>query len=296
MYYELYVDSLFFMNFIMNLYLLILVDRSVLGRAGLGRLALGAAVGALGFLVPLFGTGSVILRLAAGLALGMIGMLFISFQIRGLRMFLKLLERLAVYSFGMGGAMLFLIRCLPWARGFLAGAIGVLGTGGLLFILFRRFRYGIHMKADTCRATLIQGDMRMEVAALMDSGNSLTEPVSGKPVCVVDKCVFQTLLKDGARGFRAIPYHSVGKKKGVMWGYLLSGLELESEGMKFFFKDVYVAVSGEALSNGEGADADSIKLIVNPGILTGDGKGKPRKRRNERKDDSENSVTGQDAV
>lgn len=211
-------------------------------------------------------------------------------------MFLKLLERLAVYSFGMGGAMLFLIRCLPWARGFLAGAMGIFGVGGLVFILFRRFRWGIQMKAGACRATLIQGEMRMEVAALMDSGNSLTEPVSGKPVCVLDKCVFETLWRDGTKGFRAIPYHSVGKKKGVMWGYLLSGLELELEGMKFFFKDVYVAVSGEAFSDGEGADADSIKLIVNPDILTGRGKGKPQKRRNGRKHDSENSVTGQDAV
>ncbi len=39
MHYELYVDSLFFMNFIMNLYLLILVDRSILRTAPLWRLA-----------------------------------------------------------------------------------------------------------------------------------------------------------------------------------------------------------------------------------------------------------------
>ncbi len=38
MHYELYIDSLFFLNFIMNLYLLILVDRSTLRIAGPGRL------------------------------------------------------------------------------------------------------------------------------------------------------------------------------------------------------------------------------------------------------------------
>ena len=47
MHYELYVDSLFLLNFIMNLYLLILVDNSTLRTATAGRLAAGAAVGAL---------------------------------------------------------------------------------------------------------------------------------------------------------------------------------------------------------------------------------------------------------
>ena len=45
MHYELYIDSLFFLNFIMNLFLLFLVDRSTLRMASPGRMAAGAAVG-----------------------------------------------------------------------------------------------------------------------------------------------------------------------------------------------------------------------------------------------------------
>ena len=135
MHYELYVDSLFFMNFIMNLYLLILVDRSILRTAPLWRLALGAAAGALGFLVPLWGVGPAGLRLAAGMGLGTVGMLCITFRIRSLRMFLRLLERLAIYSFGMGGALLFLIKRLPMAKETLTGLLGVLGAGGLVILL-----------------------------------------------------------------------------------------------------------------------------------------------------------------
>mgnify|MGYP002508175974 CR=1 FL=1 len=47
----LYVDSLFFLNFIMNLYLLILVNRSTFRTATPGRIAAGAALGAAGFLL-----------------------------------------------------------------------------------------------------------------------------------------------------------------------------------------------------------------------------------------------------
>lgn len=296
MHYELYVDSLFFMNFIMNLYLLILVDRSVLRTAPLWRLALGAAAGALGFLVPLWGIGPVGLRFACGIGLGTAGMLCITFRVRSLRMFLRLLERLSVYSFGMGGALLFLIKRIPMAKEALTGLIGILGAGGLVFLLLGRFRHGVNLKNCLCSVTLCRNGKRLEVRALVDSGNSLVEPISGKPVCVVDKEVFEALWEEDDSAFRAIPYRSIGKRRGIMPGYLLSGMELEADGISLHFKDVYVAVSREEISGGEGAGAESVKMIVNPGLLTGSRKGKPLGRQDEGKDDSENSVTGQDAV
>lgn len=296
MQYELYADSLFLINFIMNLYLLILVERSILYSASPGRLVLGAAVGALGFLMPFPVSGPLILRLGAGMALSTAAMLFAAFRIRSIRMFLKLLERLVFYSFGMGGAMLFLVKRLPWAREFLTGVLGTAGIGGLLFLLFRRFRYGLSMKNSLCRALLTRNGEELEVNALVDSGNSLTEPISGKPVCILDRSAFEKLWKEQTEGFRAIPYHSIGKKRGILPGYLLPSLKLEAEGMTLDFQDVYIAVSSEDISGGESAGAESVKMIVNPGLLTGGRKGKPLKRQNERKNDSENSVTGQKAV
>ena len=172
----------------------------------------------------------------------------------------------------------------------------LLGAGGLVFLLLGRFRHGMNLNDCLCRATLCRNGKRLEVGALVDSGNSLVEPISKKPVCVLDRGAFEMLWEGEDGTFRAIPYRSIGKKRGIMPGYLLSGLELEVEGMSLYFKDVYVAVSGEEISAGEGVDAESVKMIVNPGLLTGSRKGKPLGRRDEGKDDSENSVTGQDAV
>lgn len=296
MQYELYVDSIFFINFIMNLYLLILVALSIPGPASPGRLVLGAAAGALGFLLPFPKTAPAAFRLGAGMALSTSVMLFVAFRVRSIRMFLKLLERLVLYSFGMGGAMLFLVRRFPWARGILTGVAGTAATGGLLFLLFRRFRYGLGMRNCLCRATLVRNGEKLKVTALVDSGNSLLEPVSGKPVCVLDRSVFERLWKDYDGGFRAIPYRSIGKKRGILPGYVLPCLKLEAEGMVLTFRNVYIAVSNEDISGGENAGAESVKMIVNPGLLAGGRKGKPLKRQDERKNDSENSVTGQDAV
>lgn len=266
MHYELYVDSLFIINFVMNLYLLILVDRSTIRTASPGRLAAGAAVGAAGYLLPFFWTASGILKLVAGICVGTAGMLCVTFPVRSLRMFLKLLERLLLYSFGMGGILLFLIRSLKPAREVLTGALGILGAGGIAFLILRRFRFGLKTK-DLCTATLCRNGIRVKAVGLMDSGNSLMEPISGKPVCVVGKSLFERLWGEDTGGFRVIPYHSIGKKRGIMRGYLLPELELDTEGMRLKFKDVYIAVSDEEVSRTDGAEVESVEIIINPGLF-----------------------------
>ncbi len=128
MHYELYVDSLFFLNFIMNLYLLILVNRSTFRTATPGRIAAGAALGAAGFLLPFLGGSLGMGVAAAGTIAGAAGMLFAAFPVRSLRMFLKLLEKLLLYSFGLGGMLLFLVRSLPGARKVLTSVPGLLAA------------------------------------------------------------------------------------------------------------------------------------------------------------------------
>lgn len=301
MHYEIYVDSLFFLNFIMNLYLLILVDRSTFRTSTRGRLAAGAACGAACFLLPFTGAFPIALRLAAGVAAGTVGMLFISFPIRNLRMFLKLLERLVLYSFGLGGMVLFLIKSLPFAREDITCVLGVLGAGGLGFLLFCRNPVGVRMGDGLCKATLYRNGAQMTVTALIDSGNSLLEPVSGKPVCIVDREVFRGLWREGVGLFRAVPYHSIGKKSGILRGYLLPKLLLEVDGVERTFADVYIAVSDEEISHAEGAGAKSVKMIIHPGLLgrckkiqipTGGGAGGCVERQNERHNDSESDITG----
>lgn len=265
--YELYVDSLFLLNFIMNLYLLLLVDRSTLRMASFGRLALGAAVGAACFLLPFLGKGPVLWRLLPALTAGTAGMLGITFPVRGLRMFLKLLERLALYSFGMGGVMLFLIRLLPGIRGLLLSVPGILGMGMIAWLLFRRFRKELCQGDSLCEATLSKDGERVRVTALVDSGNSLIEPISGKPVCVIGKEVYDRLWKGEPCGFRAIPYHSIGKKRGILPGYLLTGLALVVDGLEYRFADVYVAVSSEEISRADSREAESVNMIINPRLF-----------------------------
>lgn len=297
MHYVLYVDSLFFLNFIMNLYLLALVNRSALHTARPVRLVAGAAVGAAAFILPFAGGLPMAIRLAAGFLAGTAGMIYVSFPVKSFRMFLKLLERLALYSFGLGGLMLFLVRSLPFVGRDINGVLGMLGVGGLGFLLFARLPLGLKRSDGLCRATLCRNGVKMTVEALVDSGNSLFEPVSGKPVSVVDRELFRGLWGEAeAEVFRAVPYHSIGKRRGILRGYPLQGLLLEIDGVGRTFNDVYIAVSDEVISHAEGVGAKSIKMIIHPALLE-DGAGAAQKRQNVRhNNDTESDVTRQNTV
>nr|WP_300818313.1 sigma-E processing peptidase SpoIIGA [uncultured Acetatifactor sp.] len=297
MHYELYIDSLFLLNFMMNLFLCLLVDRSTLRIASLWRLAAGAAVGAVCALLPFLGGGRAALKLAAWAAVGTAGMLCITFRVRSLRMFLKLLERLLMCSLGMGGAMLFLIRLFPGIREGLVSVPGILGMGGLFFLLFARLRDNPYADGQSlCRAVLWRKGRELAVTALIDSGNSLFEPISGKPVCVVGRTVFDALWEGAQEGFRAIPYHSIGKSRGILPAYLLAELWVETGGMEYRFADVYVAVSDEEVSGAGSAGAESVNMIINPRLFTERKRGGRAKRQNERRYDTESHDTGKDAI
>lgn len=295
MHYELYVDSLFIINLVMNLYILMLVDRSTFRTARPGRLLLGAALGAACYLLMFLLSVPVPLKLLLGGA-GAIGMLPVTFPVRGLRNLLKLVEKTLFFSFCMGGALLFLLRHIAVEEGILTGIFGILGAGGIVFLFLRRHHWERNLKEDRCKATLVRGTKKVTVEALIDSGNSLVEPISGKPVSVVEEWVVQELWGEEERLYRAIPYHSIGKAKGILEGYLLPELYVELDGVRKVFRDSYIAVSPEKISASDVPEAESVKMIMNPRLLTEAKSGRPIRGQNERNYDTESGDTGKTAV
>lgn len=266
MYYELYVDSLFLVNFIMNLYLLLLVNQSTCRTATRQRLVLGAAVGAGLYLSTFLCSGPVWVRLLLGFAGGTAAMVFTAFRIRSVRAFLQIVTKLLLYSLLMGGALLFLIRRVKLFRDSMTGIAGVLGMGAAVFFLVTWLQERHREQECLCRVTLIRGAESICVFALIDSGNSLTEPISGKPVSVIEKEVFNCLWKKGPELYRAIPFHSIGKKRGILRGYLVPEIRIEINGMVKTGRDVYVAVSEEKLTGAEDGSS-AVRMILNPALL-----------------------------
>lgn len=260
MYYELYVDSLFFVNFTMNLYLLILTDRSLLRTATRNRILLGAGIGAASYLLPFFLPVPVWIIYPLAFLGGTWLMIYITFRPGSIKGYGKILTCLLGYSFLLGGLLLFVKEVLPFGEHLLTHLFGVCGMGALgAMLVGYLLEQGRKKRLESgCMATLICQGQRLRVHALLDSGNGLYEPISGKPVAVIDARIFQALWGERDIPFRAIPYHSIGKSRGILKGYLLPELELEVDGVSKRFFDVYVAV---------GEESGKVPLIVNPALL-----------------------------
>lgn len=266
MYYELYVDSLFLVNFVMNLYLLLLINRSLFCAATRLRVILGAFIGACLYFLQFFCAGPPWLRTLMGCLPGTVLMLLFTFRIRSLRSFLEVTEKLVMYAVLMGGIMLLLAKKVRWIETRMAGIGGILGLGALLYLLLGYLgerRRGTKL----CRVTLNGKESKVTVMALIDSGNSLVEPISGKPVCIVENGILTSLFDMEHYLYRAIPYRSIGRKRGILKGYLMPELQLEYNGMNKVCRDVYVAVCEEYISGVRDEDGCRVKMILHPDLL-----------------------------
>lgn len=248
MYYEIYIDSLLLVNLVMNLYCLELVNLFFLRSATRRRIFLAAALGAALYLVPFCLSGPARIKMLIFFPISVAVMILTAFPIRQIGAFWHAVGILFIVSFAFGGGIYIVIRSFPALFGFWGEMFTIMGIGALIFmemshLILRR------KSCELCKVELIGMGSKVKVTGLIDSGNGLVEPISGQPVCVLDKRLFDSLWRTGKPGgFRVIPYHSVGKKSGILYGYLIPEIKIEWNGMMRSCKNIYVGVSKEAVA------------------------------------------------
>ncbi|MBE5867564.1 MAG: hypothetical protein E7293_01185 [Lachnospiraceae bacterium] len=263
--YEIYIDSLFLVNFVMNFYLLMLMNRGVRRTATRRRLMGGALIGALFYCFSLIlPYVPALLKLAMGTGIAGVCMVKWVFRPVDIKSCFKLTEILIGYSFLMGGALLFIMRYLQGITDLIPGAAAVVGAGGMLYLLFSYLMERRKREPHTfCKVTLVKDDLCVCITALVDTGNHLTEPISGKPVSVVAPQVMERLWPEGVPEFyRAVPYHSVGCAHGILKGYEIPEMKIEAEGVLSTLHHVYLGVGEHKISAG-----DNYEMILHPKLM-----------------------------
>lgn len=256
-YFEVYLDSLFILQLIMNLLLLSLVNCMMKQRVSKRRLFYGALGAASLSVILLLLPVTVFLSMSIGMFLNAVLMGVITFRINQWTIFLKFLEKLSVGTLLLGGLSLLILKVLPKGTDTLMGLTIVLTVMGLSFLLVKRL---FRRKENHCCRVTLYGTEELELEALIDTGNALREPISGKPVAVLDKKIFDRLFPNYREGFRVVPYQSIGKAHGIMPAYLLNCIKVETEDGCWECREIYVGISEEVLSN-------SYKMILNPKIF-----------------------------
>lgn len=104
---------------------------------------------------------------------------------------------------------------------------------------------------------------RCVVTAFVDSGNGLIEPISKMPVSVLDAEVanqYRNWLK--VENYRIVPFHSIGKDKGIMEAYFVDKMEIKREGENIVVQKPMIAITKDAVSvNGK------YQMILHPEMI-----------------------------
>lgn len=218
---EIYLDAIVILNFLVD-FLLILGTNRISGHSfGVKRAAAGALIGAAyaaGCVLPGFQFLSSTLWRMVSLAL--MSLIAFGWDISALRrgiLFFFLSMALGGIAMGFGNG------------GFWAIVMGAMGVCLLCILGFREQSFQQHYVA----VTITHGGRTVNLTALVDTGNTLRDPVSGIPVLVVDEVAAEKLLDLTCRqlehpvetlasgnypGLRLIPYTAVGQSAGILLG------------------------------------------------------------------------------
>ena len=201
-------------NFIMN-YLIFVLAAVLSGtRMKMGYAALSALVGAVYALLSLAG-----LSFLRWLPIKLIafGLMALPLRAKGQKYHYLLLS-VFLAAFLLSGTLLFLTGLFGGSvqsDGAVAGTVPIrvallgAGLGATLPRLFRKLFAAHHLRAHTERLAILLGGQTRACTALIDSGNTLIEPLSGLPVILVSWAL--------PVGGRSIPYQAQGGA-GVLQG------------------------------------------------------------------------------
>jgi stage II sporulation protein GA (sporulation sigma-E factor processing peptidase) len=283
-YYEIFIDVLFAKNFIMDFFLLRLVNRLLHGSATLWRSLLGACMGAIGICLIAVCPGSRLLNTILVHVVVNTMMVRFGCNIKKSGDLFQGICLLYTAGFLSGGAMQLLLRYtgLRGVRIFiLSGTISYLFLAASIRVYARAEK-----KADRSYTVRLYANGKCkEGMALMDTGNSLLDPLSGKPVSIVNMQMLEGLLSEKTRqqleNFldgtvmdeeisdenislypHYIPFSSLGCAQGILMAVTLDYMCLESRKIHKVITSPVIAFSRE-----NNSFCGDYQMILHPNLI-----------------------------
>ena len=258
MVYTIYIDVIFFTNAFMDMAVLLVVGRVFSCRPGLVRLSVAAAAGGFWACALVLCPDMPVWLQEAGTYLGVSTLMaVVAFKFRSFKETAKMVAGIYLASVVLGGVFLTLKEqagtafsgtIFPFTGSvwFLLAAGAVLGCFGLTGLLKSHVKQ-VAMRKDNCQVTLICGERKETVKGLIDTGNRLVEPATGRPVHVAEKELMKRLCPL-VEGVIYVPYRTVGGK-GLLPALFVDEMEVEFGGECYRLERPLVAVSDAPLSS-----------------------------------------------
>ncbi|WP_250277319.1 sigma-E processing peptidase SpoIIGA [[Clostridium] colinum] len=288
---EVYIDVLFFINFIMVYFIFFIVNKLNKNKTSLKKIALGAFLATILYILTIiFVPYNKILSIFIIFFIFIISII-ISFKPKNIKEFSKLFLMVNIVAFCIGGGSIaifyytnfnyflnFTLQNLPLK--FLI--ISIICTYIIIKIFLSWYKRIFLKKQSFYNITLYKNNTNVSLNALLDTGNTLKEPITKKPVIIAEFVALKPILPENLKvifyekqendlyklmelghtaDIRLIPFKSVGKENGMLIGIKIDKLEIDTEN-KIILKDAIVAISNFNLSNDNFYNA-----LLNPELI-----------------------------
>ncbi len=293
-----YIDVLFLINFVINYFLLLTTKKICKSTSKSWRVLVGALIGSLYAILMFFPPLAIYYTIFAKLLFSLI-LIAVSFRITKWREFLRTTVIFYIVNFMFAGAAFALFYFTD-----IGSHVGAMVSNGVFYfdlplktlfistgvsyavILIACKIYSAKMTSgkvyDIC---ICYREKSACVSALLDTGNSLSDPVSGKPVIVTEfdsvkalfpseisslflkyrnddsgllNVVMSTYFKDTP--FRLIPFCSLGNQHGMLLAFKADRVVLVQENQEL--NEVLIGVYNKKLSKSQ-----EYKALLHPGLV-----------------------------
>jgi len=300
---EIYLDIIILENIVINYLILLVTARFSKSKASNLRLLLGSLLGAVYLVAMLLLPEMKVYTTILSKFLLSLAMIAVTFSYNKITSFLKTLVIFYASTFlfaGAGFALLFFNRGGGIVRnGVVMSSVSLLNTKSTELLLALAVTFIIlRVVWDIIQNRFLKEKMLVrigiafdkkviELYALVDTGNSLHDPLTNMPVVVVEFTAIKELLPEEIRGiferdsendlnkvtttiscsswfsrFRLIPFTSLGKENGMLIGFRPDYIEIENEDEKKGVSNVIVGIYNKALSRNE-----KYKALLNPELM-----------------------------
>ncbi len=247
-----YIDVLFFINFISDFLILSLCDNLYSKKSIIKKLC-ASGIGSLYACLFVFGFTNTIYSLPGKIIVSVI-MCIISFCPVSPNIFLKKYLSFATISIMFSGVFYTLNSLLTFEISDIMWILCICSSFLMCKYLFYKIKLE-HYSKD-CKIKIKYKDKSVSFTGMIDSGNALTDPITLKPVLVVDESILKKLFSQSATNnnlcefidsndFRVIPYKTISSS-GVTFGFVPDKLTINGKEIK----NTVVAVAPSPIESG----------------------------------------------
>ncbi len=225
--YVVYLDVFLIINILMDFLILVIAKSLIKPRSTLKKCIFAAVIGGILSVVALMIPYKIIwLRFYTSYILICFVMSKIAFYSKSIKVNVKNMIIIYVITFLLGGIMNVLYYKPPVTliRFIAVALITYLLSSFLVDKMKVRGKYeNLH------RVHLGISDKRITITALLDTGNLLFDPISGRKVHIIEYEIVKDIINKENGFYRVIPYNSVGNSKGLLNAIEADYMEIEND-------------------------------------------------------------------